>query len=234
MKVRVFKGISGYQKLSHLPFNRDFTLRPSLVKSMRKHGFITAIYCCYSEAITGVKELYVLDGQHRALAAQYLDIDFTVCILDYEPATGEDLIDLVSLYNNTAVSWKLETYCKAYAALGKKDYKYLVKMCKINGIAFATFAIMLTGNLDGKNASTACKTGTFKITSKNVALKTLDLSKMLAHKMSGRMLMALHVVRLTRDNFRFDKFRTSFDKNFKNLKSKGYDNYKEEFIEMGT
>lgn len=232
MKTKIFKGASGYAKLSHLPFNRDFTLRPSLVKSMRKHGFITGIYCCYSEAITGVRELYILDGQHRALAAQYLDIDFTVCILDFEPKTGEELIDLVSLYNNTAVAWKLETYCKAYAALGKKDYKYLVKMCKINGVAFATFAMMLTGN--SNSAKTACKTGAFKITSRNVAIKTLDLSKVLDHKMSGRMLMALHVVRLTKDHFRFDKFKKAFNKDYEALKSKGFDNYRDEFTAMGT
>lgn len=233
---KIFNGSIGYKKLSFLPFNRDFTLRESLVKSMQERGFITHVYCCYSKAITGTRELYVLDGQHRALAAQYLNIPFHVAILEIEPETTEELVHLVAVYNNTSVSWQLETYCKAYAILGKVDYLELLRISKENGQTISTTAYLLSGVFNAKsvNNSTSIKTGAFKINAKISAEQTFLLIKDLKFKMSGRMLMAFHYVRLTKDNFNFFKFKTEFNKEYKNLKSLRLDDFTEKFISMGT
>jgi len=236
MTNKVFNGSIGYKKLSFLPFNRDFALRESLVKSMQDRGFITHIYCCYSKVITGGRELYVLDGQHRALAAQYLNIPFHVAILDIEPTTTEELVNLVAIYNNTSVCWQLDTYCKAYAILGKPDYVELLRMSKENGQTVSTVAFLLGGSTCSRSLSnsTLLKTGMFKIHAKVTAEETLALAKTLDYKMSGRMIMAFHYVRLTKDNFNFLKFKKEFNKEYKNLKNSKLDDFTDKFIIMGT
>ena len=90
MKLIQLNGVSGYKKLNHLPFNRDYILRKGLVASMKKRGFIIPILVCYTTAIDGVRQLYILDGQHRALAAQYLDITFYANVLGIEPETKKN------------------------------------------------------------------------------------------------------------------------------------------------
>jgi len=236
METKTFQGASGYKKLSFLPFNRDFTLRDSLVKSMQKQGFISHIYCCYSKAINGAKELYVLDGQNRALAAHYLNIPFYVGILPQEPKTVEELVNLVAIYNNTSIAWRLETYCKAYATIGKPDYVELLQLSKENGQSVNTIGFLLSGGAAYKACAdnSPIKKGTFKISAKITTVETLRLAKLLTHKMSGRMLVAFHSVRLTKDNFDFNKFKFEFNRDYKNLRSLRLDDFTEKFILMGT
>jgi len=146
MKLIKFKGQKDYDKINHLPFNREYNLRPSLVESMKNKGFIDAISLCYSTAF-GTKELYLLDGQHRALAANYLNIEFYGNVNEKIIETKEELVELVATYNNTSVCWELITYVKAYIALNYEDYVELYKVSKENGFSVKTIASLFINYL---------------------------------------------------------------------------------------
>jgi len=235
LTIKKFNGVKDYKKISHLPFNREFTLRPDLIESIQKNGFITVIYCCYSKAFGMGKLLYLLDGQNRALAAQYLDIPFQVGILEVVPETPEELVELTAIYNNTSVAWRLDTYCKAYASIGKLDYLELVRLGRENGQYLNTIATLLSGNIARSiKVGKSLKKGTFKILARESTLTTLDLARTLEFKMSGRMLLAFHHVRLTKDKFMFDKFRKSFNKNYQCLVDLKLDDFTDKFLSMGS
>lgn len=231
MIFKTLKGERGYQKLSHLPFNRDFCLRNGLVESIKELGFITVIYCCYSTAIDGTRKLYILDGQHRALAAQFLDVDFPIAILDTEPTTKEELVKLTARYNNSSVAWKLSVYVNAYISLNYEDYLTLNKLALENGFSHKTIGCMMKGRLHDGGSITGdeIKQGIFKITNLKEAKDTLALVKKLDNRMNNSMLLSFHRIRLMNDNFDFQSFKIAFNKNYEELVATSYRLYDDLF-----
>lgn len=231
MKLKILSGKTGYKTLNHLPFNRDFSLRNTLVESMRTNGYLVPIVLCYSnfEFPDEKPKLYILDGQHRALAAQYLDINFYAIVLDYENINVTQIIKLVAKLNNSAVAWALEDYCKAWHSLQKADYTTLLSTKKNWGYTIATIGSLLAGYMNKTSqASSSIKDGSFKIKAKETTLKSLELSST-TKRMSSRMLMAFHRVRLTVDNFNFKVFKTKFEAQYDTIKSGAFDDYFELF-----
>ena len=231
MKFKTLKGEKGYRQLSHLPFNRDFYLRSGLVESIKELGFITVIYCCYSTAIDGVRRLYILDGQHRALAAQFLDVDFPIAILDAEPSTKEELVKLTARYNNSSVAWKLSVYVNAYISLNYSDYLTLNKLSIENGFSHKTIGCMMKGRLSdgGSITGNEIKQGVFKINNLKETIETLDLIKKLDNRMNNSMLLSFHRIRLMNNNFDFESFKLSFNKNYEELVATSYRLYDDLF-----
>lgn len=228
MKLKKFNGAKGYEKLSMLPFNRDFSARPSLVKSMQKHGFIVPAVACWSDAIDGTLRLYILDGQNRCASAAFLNIPFYVAILDVRPTTKRELVALVAKMNNSAVPWNLKVYSQAFASLGMSDYVTLNKLHHIHSIPLSVLSGMLSGkgaNQVRTTASNDIKEGTFKINALNHTKKTIDLIGKLGKPMSGRMVSAFHNVRLTVDKFNFQTFKSNFLSNYQIVEEKSYDSY---------
>jgi hypothetical protein len=229
---KVLSGARGYKKLSHLPFNRDYSLRNTLVESMKSNGFIVPINCIYTDVITGIRELYILDGQNRALAAQYLDIPFDIMILEEEPTTKERLVELVAILNNTSVPWKLETYCKAYASLAYEDYTKLLKYSKLHGQSVSTTASLLGGSLSGRNpeAGRKLRGGDFKIVAEASTLETFSLISRMGVKFTGRMTLAFHKLRMLHDDFNFEVFRTNLLRVYDEVKASRLDEYYDLFV----
>lgn len=221
MKLIKFKGQKDYDKINHLPFNREYNLRPGLVESMKNKGFIDAISLCYSTAF-GAKELYLLDGQHRALAANYLNIEFYGNVNEKIIETKEELVELVATYNNTSVCWELITYVKAYIALNYEDYVELYKVSKENGFSVKTIASLFINYLiDGGSNPVAhqIKHGKFIITNRENTYETLRLAKILDCKLNNSMLISFHKLRLTDSNFDFELFKTYFQNNYLEIKA---------------
>lgn len=119
-----------------LPFQRKAVLRNSLVESMKKWGFLGSIIIIKTNIIDGNEKLYIIDGQHRYLAAEYLKLDINANILTCNNWSIKDLVELVAKLNSTGVSWNNADYIKAYASLGLESYKIanelLVKCNRIN------------------------------------------------------------------------------------------------------
>ena len=114
MKLKKFNGKAGFDKLNILPINRQYSLRNDLTNSMQIHGFIVPLILCYSKAIDGIRKLWILDGQHKGMAAAYLNIPFYGIILPVEPKTKKELVKLVSTLNSTQKAWNLQDYVNCY------------------------------------------------------------------------------------------------------------------------
>ena len=177
MKTKIFKGSTGYSKLQHLPFNRDFTLR------------------------------------------------------EIEPKTKEELVGIVAKLNNSSVAWKVQNYCEAYRSLNNENYKTLLKICHLSGYSVQTIGEMLSGGMSYKTSSIGgvLKTGDFVIKANKVTEETLLLSKE-TKRMTSRMLLAFHKIRLTNDNFKFNKFKKEFEKNYTELKANSIDSFYDLFM----
>jgi hypothetical protein len=231
MKFKVIKGLAGYATLNHLPFNRDYSLRSGLVKSMKKNGFIDPIKLCWSTAINGVRTLYILDGQHRALAAQYLNIEFYGIIIEEEPTTKERLVELTATYNNSSVAWKIAVYVAAYISLNYDSYLTLNKLAIENGFSHKIVGTMLRGKLSdgGSDVANEIKQGSFKITNLVEAKETLLLTRQLGNKMNNSMLLSFHRIRLMDSSFDFNTFKLAFNKNYEELVATSYRLYDDVF-----
>jgi len=114
--------------ISVLPFQRQANLRSSLVKSMNKYGFLGSILLIRTSLIDGVEKLYIVDGQHRYLAARYLNLDIHADIIS-SIESKEELVRLIATLNSTGIKWTNLDYINAYAALGSKEYIQLLNTC---------------------------------------------------------------------------------------------------------
>jgi hypothetical protein len=82
MKLITFNGASDYNKINHLPFNRKFCVRTDLMQKMNTYGFTCPIFLIETSLIDGKKKKWLVDGQHRAVTAAFLNIPFTGIVLD--------------------------------------------------------------------------------------------------------------------------------------------------------
>lgn len=228
-KLITLRGEKGYAKLSFFRFNRAFSLRQGLVDSMRTFGFMEPIIVCHNTSLSGVKELYVLDGQHRAMAAQYLNIDFYAFYIG-EIESKEEIVKRIAKYNNSSSPWKVVTYCEAWAEMGLKDFSTLIRIAKTNGYTVTPVASLLSGHLGCKNGSSSLKDGTFSIKALDQTITTLGMAKGLVHKLNNRMLLAFHKVRLTCDKFDYDKFRMIYNERHEEIRASKLDDYYDLFL----
>ena len=112
-----------------LPFQRQASVRSSLVNSMKQYGFLGSILMIKTSVINGVEKLYIIDGQHRFLAAQFLGIPITANVIETNKSK-EELIYLISTLNSTGIKWKIEDYINAYASLSNENYVKLIQVAK--------------------------------------------------------------------------------------------------------
>lgn len=117
------------KSISVLPFQRQASLRQSLVNSMKEHGFLGTIIMIRTSLIAGSDKLYIIDGQNRFLAANYLNLPITATILTID-TTKEYLVKLIATLNSTGKQWVTEDYINAYAALGNTSYLGLINLVK--------------------------------------------------------------------------------------------------------
>ena len=169
MKVIKFNGKQDYSKLNHLPFNRRFTVRTDLVQSMNDFGFIDPIKLIETDIITGRKELFVADGQHRAITAAFLDIEFYGVVIDVVFTTKEALVEFVSNLNSTHKVWTISNYVDSYAYLQKEPYKTLLSYKGKNPYSLHTLATMLYGYRSKNSVTKKIEDGTF-VRCKNISL----------------------------------------------------------------
>lgn len=117
------------KNISTLPFQRQASIRQTLVNSMRKYGFLGSILMIKTSIIAGIEKLYIIDGQHRFLSGQYLGLDIPANIMDFN-GTPEELVKMIATLNSTGVEWSTVDYINAYSALGNKHYLSLLKLSK--------------------------------------------------------------------------------------------------------
>lgn len=161
------------KQIAVLPFQRQASIRQNLVNSMKEHGFLGTILMIRSSLITGAEQLYIIDGQHRFLAARLLNLPITASIIEVN-STKEYLVNLISTLNSTGKKWIISDYINAYAALNNESFVKLLKLAQECKKIRLNSLINIVTN---KNHH-AVKNGKF-ILSDELCQKALKLNKLL-------------------------------------------------------
>ena len=118
------------------------------------------------------KEMYVLDGQHRLLAAKQNNLP-----IYYIMADEDDLgVAEVQKLNSKTKNWSFTDYVQSYITQGNKDYERLVQFAKDYGTTVSIAASALGGKLSdfASKEMSKIKTGEWKIKAFNEASEIFD------------------------------------------------------------
>ena len=133
-----------------------------LSKSYEKLGSLQPIICCEIDFITGKKELYAVEGQHRTnvLIRQGWDIPYIV--IDIKDK--KELVETIALLNTSSKSWTIQDYVNSWASL-EQDYIKLNRYLQIYDIELSIIAGILsnTSVSGGGVIAKRIKSGEFKI-----------------------------------------------------------------------
>jgi len=195
MKQKIFRTEADFKKINHLPFNREYSVRQDLIKSMNQSGFIVPIILLKTDLVDGKEKLWILDGQHRCITARFLGIPVTGEIITPENINSvEDIVQLVSSLNSNSKRWNLTNYAEAYNFLGFPAYRELLKVSHNCPYSVSTVGDLLNGHANSKGgASKYIQNGTFTIVDKHGTLEAIKYAAELSafERVSARMLVAL-------------------------------------------
>lgn len=230
MKFKTFNGSNDYNKLNHLPFNRQFSVRQDLIDSINQFGFQSPIILIETSVIDGQKKLYIADGQHRAITAAFLNIPFYGVIVDYKFDTEEDIVKYVAKLNAGQKPWKALNYAESFAYLGNNEYKTLLKITNESPFSIETVASLLNGISTRGYSINKIKNGKFKCTFIKQTKYTLSLAAKLSkyEKLTSRMVLALNYVCSLKE-FDETKFIEQYKLNAKQVKELKLDDYNDIF-----
>lgn len=231
MKLITFKP-EDYNKLSHLPFNRNFSVRQSLIESMTKLGFIAPLILIKTDLIDGKWRTYIADGQNRAISASFLNIVFYGVLLPNKFKSLSEIVTLVAKLNALQNPWNANNYAEAYNFLGYKEYNTLLTIKHKTPYTTPTVASLLYGVRTRGNVTAAIKEGKFKVNLLKETNYTLNCASKLSkiERLSGRMLSSLHNVTML-SSFDEVKFIKEYEKNAKVIKDMSLDDYTDIFTE---
>lgn len=207
-EILKFNGREDFNKLKFLPFNRHFDVRKDLIDSMNRYGFVGAILLIKTSLFAGFKEIFVGDGQNRAMTAAYLNIPFYGEVYEEEFKSEAELVHFIASRHSTQHRWMVDDYIKSYAYLNYQDYKIVSRISHECGYKPYVICSMLAGPSDNCSGSTLkkIKDGTFKIRYKEETLETISISAEVSKykRMNANSLLALHSVKFSK---KFDKER---------------------------
>jgi hypothetical protein len=230
MKLITFNGASDYNKLNHLPFNRKFSVRNDLIQKMNTSGFTCPLQLIETSLIDGKKKRWLVDGQHRAITAAFLNIPFTAVLIDLEFKSIEEIVHYVSSLNSAQKAWSISNYVESYNFLGYKEYNTLLQITSSCNYSVETIATLLSGFRAGGYNSKAVKDGRFKANLLNETKYTLSLAAKLSKygRLTSRMVTALHYVASLK-TFDESKFTLQYKTNAKAIKELKLDDYSDIF-----
>tara|TARA_R110002049_G_scaffold231127_2_gene403416 strand:+ start:15430 stop:16140 length:711 start_codon:yes stop_codon:yes gene_type:complete len=233
MKQITFKKEKDFNKINHLPFNREYSVRNDLIKSMNKSGFIVPIILMKTDIIDGQDKLWVLDGQNRLITARFLQLEATGVII--EPSninTLEDMVKLVSSLNSNSKRWNLLDYVEAYNFLNYKHYRDLLRITHNSPYTVNTISSLLMNVPSRVGCSKIVQEGRFKAHDKEGTLEVINYAAYLSRheRVTARMLTALKRV-MSLKKFDKDKFSRKYENNINIIRELKLDDYTDIFSE---
>jgi len=218
-------------RIKILPFNREYKVRRDLIDKMNTYGFVVPILLIKTDLITGKMEEYIVDGQHRFITARFLKIPVTAELLDIEFKAIEEIVAFVASLNATHKTWAAQDYVDAYSYLGYTEYITLNKITNSSPYSVSTTASLLYGYRSKSGVSDALKEGTFKCKQYDETLQTLNFAAKLSKigKLTARMVIALHYVYHTANNFNEESFYSKYKEQYEYIKELNLDDYTDVF-----
>jgi len=231
MKQITLKTEKDFDKIHHLPFNRDYSVRADLIKNMNHSGFIVPILLIKTSIVDGKERLWLIDGQNRCITARFLGLDVTAMVIEPKNVkTLKDLVALVASMNTSSKRWNIKNYVEVFNFLGYSEYKRLLEIKHSCPFTLDTVAQMLMGIHGRGGSSRIVSSGEFKIKDEKRTLETLKYAAHLTKyvKVTSKILIALKRVMLL-PGFDKDKFSKKYENNADLLKTLKLDNYTELF-----
>lgn len=121
----MFKSLKGNREIRSKHLSR-------LMKSIQRNNLLHLYPILVNE------EMEIIDGQHRLLAAEKLDIP-----IYFVQEAGLEVSDVRDI-NANQESWKIPDYANSYAKMGKPLYEKISKYYKQFGLAHTTIARIIT------------------------------------------------------------------------------------------
>lgn len=144
-----------------------------IAKSISTMGAIRPVVCAQLSFVTGVSELYVIDGQHLLQALLRLGLPIPYIIIPIKDR--KDLVEKIALLNASSKPWKLLDYVTAWSSLNA-DYVKLNSYYEIYDFEINILAAVL-GEYEMSNAGVSTgfiKRGEFLIKNEEENVKILN------------------------------------------------------------
>ena len=152
-----------YSIFSTLPMNRDIDSKhvQTMITSLRLQGCQRTVICCRTTLIDGTSKLYIIDGQHLAMALEREGE--VIPYIEIEINSEEELIEKMAYLNNSSKSWDLMNYINAWKMI-RPDYMKIFRWKNLYDIEITMLAIIGVNNGAIKYSTGIIKTGQFQIT----------------------------------------------------------------------
>lgn len=132
-----------------------------LAKSISTMGILRPIICAEVDFFTGVKCLYVLDGQHCLSGCMRLDIEVPYIVIPIE--SKKELVESIALLNSSSKPWSMINYIDAWSTL-VPDYVKLNRYFELYDFEISVLAAILSNRpCGGGHMSSTLKKGEFRI-----------------------------------------------------------------------
>jgi hypothetical protein len=143
----------------------------TLAKSLAKMGCVQPVVTAELDFISGKKELYIIDGQHKFNALMRLGRNIPYVIIKVQDK--RDLVQHLSLLNASSKSWSMQDYVRAWSSLSE-HYIKLNQYFERFDVEIRTVASILSGFKDSGSMGTRIKNGEFKIVDEAKNLQKLS------------------------------------------------------------
>jgi hypothetical protein len=143
----------------------------TLAKSLAKMGCVQPVVTAELDFVSGKKELYIIDGQHKFNALMRLGRNIPYVII--KVSNKKDLVQHLALLNASSKSWSMQDYVRAWSSLSE-DYVKLNQYFERFDIEIRAIASILSEMKDGSSVGSRIKSGEFKIVNETKNVQKLS------------------------------------------------------------
>ena len=177
-----FYETKNYELFNFLPFNRDVANAhvKEITKSIKQHGFKGVIQVIKTSIFDSENKMYILDGQHRFMAAKELNLPIKFELTEFTERKAA--IEFITELNNSQKKWNTNQYLDIWSGLGIREYIKLSDVVRETKIQISALleAYTFTGQV------TDFRKGLIKFPNEALSDKTIsqlmDLNEFLPHK----------------------------------------------------
>lgn len=171
MNIQILKSTSkrGFKRLVGINRETSPAHVNKLKASILRLGMRQPVVVADLTFITGKKETYIIDGQHKYEACLAAGIDIPYTTID-NITNYEELVETLAMFNSSSKSWKLTDYVMAWGSINN-DYKRLLFYHNKYNMELGLTAEILAGRGHNlyKGPTAAIKSGKFKISDEEKA-----------------------------------------------------------------
>lgn len=168
-----------YNDFNFLHFNRKVETRHvmEIVESIRRHGVLSFVNVVVTDCIDGVKQMYIVDGQHRFEAFRYLGYPILYTVV--EASDKKEIVRLIADLNKTSRRWSTRNFMTAWSSLKIDDYTE-IDTALTNTKLPITLILEVFSERDRSSATKLFQDGDFEIVNREknkVILNDINLLK---------------------------------------------------------